>query len=297
MNRTPAVVMALVALVGLVALLWPRQHQPRAQALSCYVGGTMTPVMTALAEAYRRAGGETVEVSTADSGELLATIEMQLQGDLYVAHDPFMDIAMQRGVGVNAWCLGHLFPVIVVRKGNPKNIHSLKDLYRPDVKLYLTDYRHSTLGNILPVIFERAGLDFSELNRAKNIPTHRSGSWVANQVIMEAADAALVWQAVAYLRRKDLDVVRIDEHLPVPGVDVVTSATGKRYFVAPVKVAVVSLVCSRRPRQAEKFVEFVTSDVGRRLFEQYGFEVTGHFGYRHYANGVRIGPSQHPGQR
>jgi molybdate transport system substrate-binding protein len=286
-KRLPVIVLGLATLVGVVVLIWPRTRESGPRPLICYVGGTMTPVFNELSAAYRKATGRKVDVTSADSGELLATIEMQLRGDLYVAHDPFMDVAMRRGLGVNAWCLGELHPVIVVRKGNPKGVKSLRDLMLPDVRVYLTDYQHSTLGQMLPAIFKRAGVDFEEFNRAKAPPTHRSGSWVANQIIMGAADAALVWQVVAALRAEDLDVVPLGDALPQPGVDTVTSATGRSYFVAPVKVAVVSLACSRRQRDIEDFVSFVISDAGRRIFAKAGFQISGLYGHRMYANGVR----------
>jgi molybdate transport system substrate-binding protein len=289
MKRLPVLVITLAAVLGMLILVWPHEKTPSTATphLVCYVGGTMTPVFNALAAEYGKKSGSVVDITSADSGELLATIEMLSQGDLYIAHDPFMDISMRRGFGVNAWRLGELYPVMIVRKGNPKNIHTLQDLMRPDVRVYLTDYQHSTLGNILPIIFGHANVDFKELNRIKKIPTHRSGSWVANQVIMNAADVALVWQVVAQLRQKDLDVVSIDDVLPVPGVDVMTSATNKVYYVAPVKVAMVSLSCSKQPQAIEKFVSFVVSDEGRRIFEENGFKVDDHYGKREYINGVK----------
>lgn len=291
MKRLPLVILLAISIVGVVALIWPRTEPTSAanKPLICYVGGTMTPVFNALAAAYEKATGRKLEITSADSGELLATIEMQLQGDLYVAHDPFMDIAMRRGLGVNAWCVAEVYPVMIVQKGNPKGIKSLQDLLRPDVRVYLTDYEHSTLGYLLPIVFKNAGVDFAELNRMKRIPTHRSGSWVANQVIMDAADVALVWQAVAHLRRKDLDIIPLeDKALPVPGVDAITSATGKTYFAAPVKVAMVSLACSQRQREAEDFVKFVSSEAGKTILRDNGFKVSDITGRREYANGVRV---------
>jgi molybdate transport system substrate-binding protein len=289
MKKLPSIVIIAAAIIGLLVLIWPREKssESKSEHLVCYVGGTMTPVFNALAAEYRKQSGAVVDITSADSGELLATIEMLSKGDLYVAHDPFMDIAMRRGFGVNAWCLGELSPVMIVQKGNPKNIKTLKDLMRPDVSVYLTDYRHSTLGQILPVIFDHAGVSFAGLNSSKKIPTHRSGSWVANQIIMKSADAAIVWQVVAKLRAKDLDTVSIADILPRPGIDAVSSATGKKYDVAPVKVEAVSLTCSKKPKDVEKFIEFITSETGKRIFVENGFNVSDLYGKREYINGVR----------
>jgi len=290
MKTVPFFVLLLLVLGGFIILLWPHPTPQTApeSPLVCLVGGTMTPVFNDLAAAYQKATGRQVEISSADSGELLASIEMNPRADLYVAHDPFMDIAMQRGLGVNAWRLGDLHPVIIVQKGNPKNIHALRDFFRPDVRVYLTDYQHSTLGVILPILFSRAGLDFAELNRIKPIPTHRSGSWVANQLILQAADAALVWQVVSRLRAKDLDEIPLGaDVLPRPGVDVITSATRRQYFVAPVKVGIISLACSSRTREIMDFVSFIRSSAGRKIFENNNFDLSKYYGRAEYINGVR----------
>lgn len=278
----------VIVLVAAAVLLWPREQAPAERPLICYVGGTMQPVFEALAKASEKATGTQIDITSAGSGELMATIEMQQEGDLYVCHDPFMDILMKRGLGVNAWRIAELVPVLIVRKGNPKNIQSLQDLLRPDVKVYLTDYHHSTLGHMLPTIFERAGINFAELNEKKKIETHRAGAQVANLLIMEHCDAALVWQAVAHLRKDKLDVIRISDALPRPGIDMITSATGKLYPLTPVKVTLSSLSCSKRQADCEEFADFVTSDRGKQILREYGFKVTPLSGRREYVNGVKV---------
>ncbi len=253
-----------------------------------HVGGTMTPVMLDLAKQYEKETGISVEVSSAGSGELLATIEMQKVGDLYVSHDPFMDMLMRKKLAINAWTIGELVPVLIVQKGNPKGIKGVADLARDDVVLYLTDYQHSTLGHMLPKIFEKAGIDFKELNEKKRIHQHRSGSHVANMVKMRTADAALVWQAVAYLRRDDLDSIPITEQLPIPGVDALSSATGKSYILRPVRVTISSLSCSSQKREAEAFAAYIRSETGMNTLKTFGFGADPSLIKQEYANGVKI---------
>ncbi|MCE5279339.1 MAG: substrate-binding domain-containing protein [Planctomycetaceae bacterium] len=299
MKRIVTVLFAAAILAALVVVLWPA----KAPGPQCLVGGTMTPLFHDLAEAYwaslsdkdKQSGAlGKVEISSGDSGELMARIEMGQQGDLYVAHDPFMDQCVQRKLGTDVWTVGELVPVLVVQKGNPKKIASLADLQRPDVRVYLTDYEHSTMGWLLPTIFSRGGVDFAKLNETKKIPTHRSGSWVANQVIMNQADAAIVWQAVAALRSKDLDVINIDAALPRPGVDAITSASGKSYYLTPVKVGLVLLASSKRREQALKFVEFVRSDAAKPIFLKHSFKVSDIFGRAEYVKGVKVAPASQP---
>jgi molybdate transport system substrate-binding protein len=245
--------------------------------LVCHVGGTMRPVLQQLARLFEEQTGQKVEINSAGSGELLAHIEGQRLGDLYVCHDPFLDILMQKyEMGVDGWVIAELTPVIVVAKGNPKGIGGLKDLTRPDVSLALTDYTRSTLGRMLKTIFSKADVDFEQLNRDKKITIHKSGGYVANLVVTGNADAAMCWRAVAALRTDGLDVVELPvQHLPIPEVDAVTSATGKDYPLTPVRVTIATLTCASQPERAAEFAEFLTSERTAIVLKEHGFTMSG----------------------
>ena len=188
----------------------------------------------------------------------------------------FIDILMEKyKMGVDGHLLAELTPVIVVQRGNPKNISGVKDLARADVDVILTDYERSSLGHMLSTIFRKAGIDLAELNRKKRIVTNKSGGYAANYVKMKNADAAIVWNAVAYLRRDALDTVPITQHLPTPHVDAVTSATGKSYRLTPMRVTAATLKCSRRPQQAKAFLDYIASDEADRVFGEFGFTMSG----------------------
>jgi len=274
--QTVAKVVRIVLAVALAGGLWGCSDSDRSSSpkpLRCHVGGTMWPVMQHLAKVYEAETGQAVEINSAGSGELLAYIELQTEGDLYVCHDPFLDILMKKfRMGVDGWVLAELTPVIVVLNGNPKNISGLGDLARPDVEVALTDYKRSTLGRMLKTIFGKAGIDLDKLNKDKKITTNKSGGYVANLVTTGNADAGIVWRAVAHLRLDDLDVVPIPgEHMPTPGVDAVTSATGKNYFLTPVRVTVATLTCAVQPEAAKQFAEFLASDRAVEVLKSFGF--------------------------
>ena len=127
---------------------------------------------------------------------------------------------------------------------------------------------------MLKTIFGKAGIDFDRLNRQKRIGTHRKGSHAANMVRMRNADAAICWNAVAHLQQDALDVVPIlQEHLPTPHVDTVTSATGKAYNLMPMRVTVATLKCSGQPDAARRFAKFVASERSVQVFRSFGFSV------------------------
>ncbi len=263
-------------LVIIVLLIFLGRFKPTAgdEPLVCHVGGTMRPVIMDLARMYEKKTGQAVEINSAGSGELLAHIELHKRGDVYVSHDPFLDILMQKfTMGVDGWLLAELTPVIAVQKGNPKNIRGLKDLTRDDVELILTDYKGSSLGRMLSTIFSKAGIDFGKLNETKKIHTNRSGGYAANFVMTGNADATMVWNAVAHLRSDKLDVIRIDGQLPVSHVDAVTSATGITYKLTPMRVTAATLACSRQPAASKEFLEYLASEEASEVFEEFGFTI------------------------
>ncbi|MFC1738451.1 substrate-binding domain-containing protein [Planctomycetota bacterium] len=134
--KKATVVIAFVIIAVLLILLNQLSQPSGDDPLICHVGGTMTPVLTELAKMYQQKTGQAVEINSAGSGELLAHIDLHKRGDVYVSHDPFLDILMQKfKMGIDGWLLAELTPVIAVSKGNPKNIQGLKDLTRDDVEL------------------------------------------------------------------------------------------------------------------------------------------------------------------
>jgi len=263
----------LLSMVASLFVVGCGREKSEKTPLTVYVGGTMRPVMQELAKQYTDQTGQKIEIDSAGSGELLARIEMGKEGDIYVCHDPFLDILMKRSLGIDGWTVAEIKPVIVVPKGETK-IKSLADAVKPDVQLVITDPVHSTLGWSLPTIFKKAGLNLDEVKKRKNVQIFRKGSHAAHVVETGNADAAIVWNAVAYLQRERLDVVEISpQYLPTPGIDTATSATPKEYYLAPVRVTVATLGCSDQKPESQEFAEFLASPKAGEVFKRFGFAI------------------------
>lgn len=214
--------------------------------------------------------GTKVRLDYADSGELLIRIVMTRRGDLYVCHDPFLAGLEREGFAREGWTVAVVTPTIVVQKGNPKGITGIQDLAKPGIRLGLTDETYSTLGHICPLIFDRAKLR-REIE-ANVVTRTRMGGEVANPVVLKHLDAAIVWNAVAFLRHDRLTIIPISpELLQKPGVDAVTSASFGVVDMGRIRVTIATLKCSRQPELATRFAEFVVSRRGRALFAKYGF--------------------------
>jgi len=244
--------------------------EEKSGALHCYVGGTMRPAMAELARIHEAQTGQAIDLDYADSGQLLIRIQETGVGDLYVCHDPFAGALVRRKLARQIWTVASLTPMIAVPEGNPKNIQGLRDLARPRLRLGLTDPDYSTLGHINPVMFDKAHLR-EEIEA--NVDTRkRMGGDVANSVMLGHLEAAIVWNAVIHARRHELDAIDIEpEYRPHPDVDAVTSATFGYIDMSCVKVTIATLGCSKKPKAATAFAEFVNSPRGRMVFAAHDF--------------------------
>jgi molybdate transport system substrate-binding protein len=238
--------------------------------LYCYVGGTMRPAMEELARIYQEETGRRVELDYGDSGAAIIKAETTGRGDLTVVHDPFHGAFEHKGLSADAWVVATLQPVIAVAKGNPKSITGLKDLARPGLRLILTDAMYSTAGHVNTVMFRRAGI---EAEVAKNVVAGtRMGGEAANAVVLGTADATIVWNAVAFLRRDKLDAIPIEAaYRPDPGVDATTSATFGPINLAQIRVTIDVLKSSKQADAARAFAQFAASPRAAEVWRKLGF--------------------------
>ena len=262
--------MASSTLCGLLVFANSCGKKDNGQALLCYVGGTMRPVVEELAKQYQEKTGQAVQIDYAGSGELLIKIEQTDRGDLYVCHDPFLGALSRKGLCDKGWTAAAIEPVIVVAKGNPKNITGFKDLTRAGIKLVLTDPQYSTTGYIVRTMSDKAGI--TEQLEANVLTRTRGGGAAANTVEIGTSDAAIVWNAVAHLRKDKLDVVNIQPEFKLrKDVDAVTTATFGTIDMDYIRVTIASLKASKKLKAARAFAEFVVSDEMKTVWEEFGF--------------------------
>lgn len=238
--------------------------------LLCYVGGTMRPAMEKLAAAYEKSTGVKVLLDFGESGQQLIKLRETGTGDLLVVHDPYLGATGRMKMLDTAWNVSRLVATIVVPKGNPKGIRSFTDLARPGVKVVLTDPEYSTLGHIMPILARRAGL--SDKLFANVVTRTKSSGEAANAVGLGTADAAIVWDAVAYLRADKLDAIPIQPSaFPPPGVDATTSATFGDFDPANVRVTVLALSCSKQKTEARAFGAYCASAQNAAVWRGLGY--------------------------
>lgn len=241
-----------------------------AEPLLCLVGGTMRPAVEELAKQFEASDGGKVLLDFSDSGQILIKVEQAGKGDLFIVHDPFLGAGEKKNLVAASAVVAMLEPVVVVAKGNPKGIRNFADLARPGVRLVLTDAKYSTMGYVVDRMAAKLGI---AAPLASNVVTRtRGGGEAANAVALKTADAAVVWNAVAFLRKDKLDAISLEagERLK-PGVDAVTSATYGPMEMDRIRVTAAVLKCSKSPAAAKKFMDFMASEAGRKVWQQFGF--------------------------
>jgi molybdate transport system substrate-binding protein len=237
--------------------------------LLCHVGGTMRPAMEELARNYTQQTGQKIDVDYAESGELFIRIDQTRKGDIFVCHDPFFAASVKKGLVAKGWYLSTLEPFIVVNKGNPKGIHGIKDLAKPGLKLLFTHETYHEMG-LVPRMADKAGI------RKEMEANCSSFSWgggeAANELELGTADASIVWNAVAFLRKDKIDMVPIEPQYHLQdSVDAVTTATFGKMELSNIKVCIAALSCSKNLEAAEKFAAYCASDEAQKVWVSYGF--------------------------
>jgi molybdate transport system substrate-binding protein len=229
--------------------------------------------MEELAKLYEEETGTKVEFLYGDSGTLLSQADLTGKGDIYICHDPFMASAQSKGLVDRDWTVGYLYPVIIVAKGNPQNIHSIRDLASEDLRIGLGDQRYSTCGNIITAVLEKAGL--TERIEENVVLRARTSSEIANHLKMGMIDAGIIWDATAYRYRDEMDMVAIDpEYRPHPELDAVTTATFGLVDLSQIRITICSLNSSQDKKLARDFCTIVASDRGKEIFRRHRFSIT-----------------------
>ncbi|MFH0919753.1 MAG: extracellular solute-binding protein, partial [Fibrobacterota bacterium] len=246
----------------------PKTQEP----LLCFVGGTMRPAMEEIKKDYEAKTGKRIEFNQGESGTLIVQIAQTQKGDLYVCHDPFQGGLKNKGFELQSWVMASLCPVLVVQKGNPKKVTGLKGLGEKGLRVILTHPEYSTLGHMVPVMGRKAGV--WDAIKANVVSETRSGGEAANAVALGTADAAVVWNAVAFLRADKLDTVSIEPDFQLKsGVDAITSATYGLIDMGNIRVTISTLTCSKQPEAAKAFAEFAASAEMQPVWKKHGFSV------------------------
>jgi len=220
-------------------------------AVFLYAGAGLRKAVNAAVAAFEQAEGIKVVVDYKGSGTILATAKEKKIGDLFMPGDVWYvdELDRQASLITDKTPVAYFVPVIIVRKGNPKGIQSLGDLFRDDVRVGLGGEKPCQIGRLSTKLLAKNGLDRKDLTRGNITPmesltVNELGMWVENNKV----DAAIVWDAIAKNYADSCEMVEV----PV-----------EKNIISHIVIGM--MTTAKHPAKARKFIEFLTSEKGRAI--------------------------------
>ena len=223
------------------------------QAVSVFCGAGLKAPMQEIGVAFGEKYGIPVEFNYGGGGTLVSQMNLTRKGDVFMPGSTVeWQAAKSQGLVNDYELVAYHVPVIVVQKGNPKNIASLTDLARPGLKVALGDTSATAIGKAGVKIFKKLNItDDVEKNVVTRTPT-------INElvVIMKTgqADAAIV--TLDNVDAGVMDAITI----PVSENEILVTPVGMTTYTT-------------NTNTAAQFVAYVSSDEGKAFFAKHGFPV------------------------
>ena len=249
---------SIVVLIVLLSLLMfdisPLDNELSGEPLIFYCAAGIKAPVSRISEQYEQENGQPIQLMYGGSGTLLSSLSVADKGDLYLAADQtYIDLAREKDLIAEVMPVAFITPVILVSRGNPKNIHSIQDLLRDDVNIALANPDAASVGRTVKDLLEESGM-WAKLEKKAQVfkPTVND---IANDVKIGSVDAGIVWDSLLF-QYPDLESVSVPE-----------LEMGKQ------QISIAVLKSSRQPTEAIRFARYLTArDKGLLLFREEGYE-------------------------
>ncbi|MEF8788441.1 MAG: molybdate ABC transporter substrate-binding protein, partial [Planctomycetota bacterium] len=229
------------------------------EAVMPYCGAGIRPAVKPVIDEFETETGIRVEASYGGSGQLFGQLSARRKGDLYMpGAEYYVDRAIKKDYADASTKarVAYFIPVILVRNGNPKNVTSLPDFTRDDLKLALGQPKACAIGRRTVKIFDKNSIPYADVK--KNVVTNTTTvNELGTAVQMQTVDATIMWDANAKNYTQDGDIVRIPPEQNIPST-----------------IPIVRLSFSDDPDRAQKFIEFLTSPRGQELIREQGYSTS-----------------------
>lgn len=251
MNRPLLILLLVLAVGGLVFYSLRTDSPASGKSLTVYCAAGLKKPVEAIAQQYEKATGTRISLQFGGSGTLLTQLRIANQGDIYIAADDG-SLADARKLGILREVLPVALqhPVIAVAKGNPKNIQTLDDLHRPDIRLALTNPEAASIGKVTQKLL---GDRWAALAK-KAVVMKPTVTEVAADTQLGAVDASLVWDSlIPQFKLDSIEVPELSNHEEKASAAVLSSATS--------------------PAEALRFIRYLADPAtGGSLFKTHGFQ-------------------------
>ncbi len=229
----------------------PTDEQEAGVSLTIHCAAGLRDPVEQIAEEYEKTYGENVHLNFGGSGELYGKLKIS-GGDLYIPADrSYTQKALDEELLKEEIPFAQLTAGLFVKKNNPKEIYSLSDLTRPDVRVVFAE-KSAAVGKFTHEVLQQANV--LEKIKAGSYSTSPTVNAVATQVAIGAADVGIIWDCISkqYPTCKFIQLPEFKEN----------------------KIAAIGLLeKSKHPQEANKLACFFTGERGMKIFRDHGFSV------------------------
>jgi len=230
------------------------------EPLLFYCGVTMVPTMKKIAALYTRQTGQKITIIQGGSGELLKTLIVNQNGDLYLPGNPrYITETQVPGLFPYHRTIGHMNLILFTRAGNPFAIRGISDLMRNDVRIAIGSPGIGSIGKTTQKLLTRYGGKTFFNRVGVNALYFAIDSRDMNHLFLSRKiDVGLTWKPALtpLLNQGEAQTVSLNPHqLP------------------PVALQIALIRYSKHPEAARAFINLATSSSARTILEKDGFDV------------------------
>jgi len=223
-----------------------------------YCGITMVKPMSKIASIIEKKYNVNIKIIQGGSGDLYESLSNSKEGDLYLpGSDSYIKKHLKDGLFGYRKYVGYNQIAIFVNINNPKKITSLQDFTRDDIALSLGNPETCSMGRASIKVLKKYGGDKFLEKVEDNILLYSIDSRDFNQLLIShQIDTGLNWKATAFFpkNRGKIQIIDISEK-----------------YAPKKKLILTMLNFSKHKDIVKKFIDFTTSQKGKKIMQEYGF--------------------------
>lgn len=219
-----------------------------------YSGAMLRPGLEKTIKEFQKREGCTINTVFNGCGLLVSQMKAGAKPEAYLSCDmKFMEAVEDRFEPSTVLTENDM--VILVKKGNEKNIKNLEDLTRDGVRVGVAHEKNSALGALTAMMLKDAGL-YDKVNANKSLDS-ATGDFLVNQIRAGSLDAVIVYRSNAMSSPENMEKY----------LDIVDIEAEGAMAVQPIAIAKET----KHHHMIERFFKAVRSNASRENFESFGF--------------------------
>lgn len=229
------------------------------KTLLVYAGAASKPPTEEAAKLFEQKTGVKVDLVFGGSGTVLSQMELNKKGDLYFpGSSDFMEKAKGKKLVYpeTESKIVYLVNAINVQKGNPKNIHSLKDLLKPGIKVAIANPETVCVGLYATEIIDKTLTAEEKQAFKKNLVNYtESCDKTATAISLKTVDAVIGWSVFQDWDPKNIETIPLQQN--------------EIQRIGYIPIAISSF--TQNKETAQQFIDFLNSEDGKAIFKKYKY--------------------------